>query len=233
MSFRDFFSRKSNQTLARERAERELRASLRDGKPLETQFRVPLARLRETFTVDIPTSFDGTRAYPYVSYQEEHGVKAFVHWQSIEMDEFPRYINAIRAGCTEVEADRLHYQRGALHSFVSYGDELAGRNVFVLSNDVNLIERLAPPKFSPSPPWVLHYAEGPFMSYNQGAPEYWHQFIWLPFWLSISLDEQAQYLERQRAKTKDFIDDEAWCDWVYSVRRLDPRTRDESEKGRR
>ncbi|WP_155836174.1 hypothetical protein [Burkholderia sp. AU4i] len=164
--------------------------------------------------------------YPKAVYLGDCGVNAFVQHQNMEINAFPRFLSAVREGGEEV--DFLFYRRGDFVSLVRFNDELAGRNVWLLTNDVELMVRLALSRFSPPPPWVAWCEHGPFVTYNQGAPEYWYHNIWEPFWSSLTLEEQDQYIEARGVEVRSYLSDEEWEDWVYTTRRSDPRFRNEA-----
>jgi hypothetical protein len=235
MSFFDFMKGKLSRMDARSKMIKDFSAyhALESGTPLERLFRRSMADLRILFNA---TASSSTRpiipssSYPAIKWQGEFDINAFLHWQHIEIDQYPLYLKAVRDLMRESDMEKMQFSEGENHALVKYSDELAGRNVYILSNDARLIERLALPRFSPPPPWIFHFEHGPFLSYNQGAPEYWFDHVWLPFWLSLSLEDQSRYLEQQRQRTMSYITNEEWSDWVYAVRSKDPRTREEAER---
>jgi len=231
MSLFDFLKGRTHSAEARSKMKRDFDAhhALEKGTTLERLFGRSMSDLRALFNSGDSSSTMPSitsPSYPAIQWQGDAGIDAYLHWQNIEIDQFPLYLNAVRDLMHESETVWMQFSDGKHHALVRYSDELAGRNVHILSNDARLIERLALPRFSPPPPWIFHYEHGPFLSYNQGAPEYWFLHIWLPFWLSLSLEDQSRYLAQQRERTKSYITEEEWADWVYAVKGKDPRTRE-------
>jgi hypothetical protein len=235
MSMFDFLAKRLNRMHAHSKIERDLKAhhALENGTPLERLFGRSMLELRELFNAagsGAAKPIMPSASYPVVKWQDDFDINAFLHWQHIEIDQYPLYLKTVRDLMRESDTEWMTFSDGKHHALVKYSDELAGRNVYVLSNDARLIERLALPRHSPPPPWIFHFEHGPFLPCNQGAPEYWFDHIWLPFWLSLSLEDQSLYLAQQEQRTKSYITSEEWGDWVYAVRRKDPRTRDEAER---
>ena len=136
---------------------------------------------------------------------------------------FPRYLNIIREDRKEVAW--RHYERDGLHTLVTNDEQLSGKNVRLLTNDVDLLRKLASSGFYPPCPWIAFYELGSLAHATQGDAEYWYHNIWDPFWESLSLDEQSVFLDKKRAETLDYLTDEEWADWVEGIRWRDPRYR--------
>ncbi|RZT42885.1 hypothetical protein EV147_1931 [Cupriavidus agavae] len=133
---------------------------------------------------------------------------------NIEIEAFPRCINLIRTGRSEFSYH--HFTRGSAHTFLTHDDEFGGRNIRLLTNDVDLLESLAISKFGPPPPWVIWYDLGP-VPYNQGDPDFWSAYIWAPYWKSLSAEERDIFLERWRDRTRSYIAEAEWEEWVFKV----------------
>lgn len=159
--------------------------------------------------------------YARVEYLGQHGFHAFIWAQNMEASAYPGFFNIVR-GDSEDE-DFRHFKRDQFTSFVASDVEFLARNVYLLTNDVELIDRLSQETFSPNPPWIMYPDLGPFASYNQGEPEYWDRFVWHPFWSRLSIEEQDEYLKKRRVQTKEYMSDGEWEDWLQKITSGDPR----------
>ncbi|KAB0648491.1 hypothetical protein [Burkholderia diffusa] len=157
---------------------------------------------------------------PNVSGMMHLGFNAVLLTRHIEIQAFPRYLSLIRRGWEEVRL--LHYQDGNHHMFVSFSDELGGRNVHILTNSAELIVDQAKEEFGPPPPWVVWCYYGPFVRYNEGAEEYWSVYLWRPFWEGLTPDARDAYIERRSKEALSYMSEQEWEDWVYSTRKNDP-----------
>jgi hypothetical protein len=210
--------------LGRARQERRFaeQAGRRRIEAVQHVFGISLERLQDVFSA--PVEDERLPAYPLVIYLGDQGVKAFLHTQTIEMDQYPRYLHIIREGREEVTFH--HYERDGLHTFVAQHEEMSGKNIRLLTNDAELLRKLARSGFNPPCPWVAFYELGPFVSATQGNAEYWFNNIWQPFWESLSLDEQSAFLEKKRPESSSYMSEQEWSDWVDGIRLRDARYRD-------
>jgi hypothetical protein len=167
---------------------------------------------------------DGLPAYIEVRNLRDVGLNAFLVSQTIEIDQLPPYIIAIRDGREETAWQ--HYSQGDLQTLVRHHQELAGVNMRLLTNDVELVRKLASAGFNPPCPWVAFYELGPFVGSLQGNAEYWYRCIWDRYWQALSLAEQAELLERKRRENRAYMSETEWQDWVDGLGFRDPRTRD-------
>jgi len=151
----------------------------------------------------------GLPAYPKVTPQVE--INAVIIQLHISFDSYARCLNSISDGFDLIET--LYYKKGDLHTFIAIRDELGGKNLYILTNALELIGKLASLHFGPLPPWELWPHFGPFHSYRQGPEEYWFMFMWGPFWSSLTVEEQDQYFEVHRKSNKEYISDADWEDW--------------------
>ncbi|WP_407971576.1 hypothetical protein ACJ51O_24845 [Burkholderia pyrrocinia] len=151
------------------------------------------------------------------------GLNAVLLTRHIEIQAFPRYLSLVRRGWEEVRL--LHYQDRDFHTFVSFSDELGGRNVHILTNSAELIVDQAKEEFGPPPPWVAWCYYGPFVRYNEGAEEYWAIYLWDPFWKSLTPEARDAYIERHSKDALSYMSAQEWEDWVYSTRKNDPEYR--------
>ena len=162
--------------------------------------------------------------YPAREYLGELGLNAILQTQNIEVNQFPLYLKTIEDHRSQV-APR-HFEQDGLHTFLSCDDECRGRNMRLLSNDVELLDMLATPRFHPPPPWIAWYELGPYRPALQGNAEHWFCHVWDPYWESLSLDTQDEFLETWRPRTQAYISNEDWeKGWVYLVRTRDSRYR--------
>ncbi|WP_143026254.1 hypothetical protein [Paraburkholderia fungorum] len=137
-------------------------------------------------------------------------------------------MNIVREG--REDADFLHFKSGTLSSFVAFDTEFSSRNVWLLTNDVALIDSLSHFQFSPTPPWLLYPQLGPFAAYSQGEPEYWELNVWMPFWKSLLPAERDLYIERRSVDALSYMSQEEWDDWVYKVRKNDPEYKERHDR---
>jgi hypothetical protein len=167
---------------------------------------------------------DNMPKYPNITYLGDVGFHAFILAQNMEITAFPRFLSAVRAGCED--ADFLHFARGEFSSFLAINTEFSSRNAWLLTNDLSLIDRLSTMQVSPTPPWILYPQPGPFISYNQGEPEYWELCVWKPFWKSLTPAERDSYIERRSVDALSYMSTAEWDDWVFKVRSGDPEYRE-------
>lgn len=162
--------------------------------------------------------------YPRVEYLGEHGFHAFIWTQNMEAAAYPEFLNIVRGDGED--HDFRHFQREEFTSFVATKVEFLARNAYLLTNDSELLDRLAEVQFSPNPPWIMYPDLGPFTSYNQGEQEYWDRFVWTPFWMHLTPDERDMYIEKRSTAALTYMSPEEWDDWVYSTRKNDPEYRE-------
>lgn len=190
-------------------------------KNLSERFGRTAEELREAFKNPAALSRTGNMPkFPSVTYLGDAGFHAFVWAQNMEGPAFPRFLSVVSTGCED--PDFLRFVRDEFTSFVAFNDEFSSRNVWLLTNDVALIDKLAKIQFSPPPPWVLYPQLGPFTSYNQGEPQYWELCVWAPFWKNLTPAERDLYIERRSVDALSYMSQGEWDDWVYKVRQSDP-----------
>ncbi|KAB0640673.1 hypothetical protein F7R25_04030 [Burkholderia stagnalis] len=186
---------------------------------LQHVFGVPLEMLKGMFSNPME---DFNSDYPRTENLGSLGIEAFLVTVNVEINSFPLCLNLIKAGKKEIS--RNHYEQGGRHTLVAHDDEFGGRNIRLLTNDIELIKSLAKAKYGPPPPWVVWYDLGPY-PYNQGNEEHWSVYVWSPYWVSLSLEEQDKFIEDWREKTKSYISDEDWDSWVFKIRFADPKSK--------
>jgi hypothetical protein len=208
----------------RDRLKPEWEKPIDHEKHLSELFKRTPELLRATFANAAIVSRTTSRpTYARVEYLGEHGFHAFIWAQNMEAAAYPRFFNIIR-GDSEDE-DFRQFKRGQCTSFVAANVEFLARNVYLLTNDIELIDRLALETFSPNPPWIMYPDLGPLTSLNQGEPEYWEMTVWLPFWRSLAPDQRDAYIERRSIDALSYMSAEEWDDWVYATRKNDPEYR--------
>lgn len=221
-----FFKRKV-EALQTKRAERE------NLKGFEDIFRKPLAQLQAIFatSVDLGERARKLPSYPGVRHLGELGIHAFGLIYHVEPARFPVLLNLVKDGRQEVEY--FHFVRdeggqssSSFHTLVSLESRFSGRDVRLLSDDMELLSTLAMQGFHPPPPWIALFEFGPTLHVSQGDPHDWMGSVWDPFWESLSLDEQARFLENRRKETASFISEDDWQLWVESIRMRDARYRE-------
>ncbi|WP_155638601.1 hypothetical protein [Burkholderia cepacia] len=186
---------------------------------LEHVFNVPMETLKGLFSNAIE---DFKLDYPRVENLGSIGIEAFLVTVNVEVNSFPLCLNLIKKGKKEISHN--HFEQGGKHTLVAHDDEFGGRNIRVLTNDVELVKSLADAKYGPPPPWVVWYDLGPH-PYNQGNEEHWSAYVWNPYWLSLSLEEQDKFIESWRDRTKAYISDEEWDSWIFKIRFADPKSK--------
>ncbi|WP_198386321.1 hypothetical protein [Burkholderia ubonensis] len=190
-------------------------------KELQKIFNRTPGELREAFgDPSVISRTDNLPVYPSVKYLGDAGFHAFMWTQHMEFPAFPRLLNVVSDGCEDV--DFLHFKKGVYTSFLASGREFTGRNVWILTNDVDLIDRLARHQFSPTPPWIAYPELGPSIAYSQGEQEYWLLTVWLPFWKALSPQARDLYIEQRSRDALSYMSQQEWDDWVYSIRKNDP-----------
>jgi hypothetical protein len=202
----------------------------RDGiRSLEETFDRTLEELRVLFArgpVDLADA--SLPAYPPVVFDASAGVNAFGAVFDIESSQFPRFLNLIRT--TGEEEGWLCFRRQAAGSatctLLRTESRFRGVSVKMLTNNREVLLAIAQGRFNPAPPWIAMYEHGPFLHLPQGEPEFWLEYVWSPFWRSLSLDEQKEFVRSARRDTRAYISDDDWRDWLIDLRMRDPRTRD-------
>ncbi|WP_233863506.1 hypothetical protein [Paraburkholderia adhaesiva] len=185
-------------------------------KALEEFFGESFEALQATFSKPIdPDVLKNLPTYPKTVSQVESGLNAVVIQYHTSINAYARCLGTISEGYEKVAV--LHYQKNNLHSFVTYKDELGGRNIYILTNSLEVAYRLAAFNYGPLPPWELWAHLGPFHSYRQGPEEFWFIYMWEPFWSRFTVEEQDQYFAAHREKNKEYISDSDWEDWKLRI----------------
>jgi hypothetical protein len=167
---------------------------------------------------------DISHTYARVEYLGKHGLHAFIWAQNMEPAAYARFFNIVRSDSDD--KDFRHFERGGLTSFVSTENEFLARNVYLLTNDVSLLKRLARLHFSPNPPWIMYPDLGPFAAYNQGDAECWHQSVWIPFWKSLNAEERDEYIHIRSVDALTYMSAQEMQDWISATRKNDPEFRE-------
>lgn len=216
------FLKRKVEELQTRRAEREAL------KSLEETFGKPLSELRGIFsTGSLDLRGRQLPVYPKPIYQGDAEINAFGLVHHVQPDQFPALLNLVRQGRQEVAY--CHFTREvdgqSLSTIISPTWRFSERDVRLLSNDLELIAALSEQGFHPPPPWVTLYEFGPVLHISQGDQHYWLNYVWDPYWESLSLDEQTSFLDEGRKETVAYISAEDWELWVESVRMRDARYR--------
>jgi hypothetical protein len=163
--------------------------------------------------------------YPGAVWLGNIGVRAFIQTQAIEPDQLHRYMNLIETGRQSTASrhftskPRDGYLR---HVLVSTKSEFSGEMVHLLTDDVELLNKLSAAHFNPPAPWVAFPESGPLIFNLQGDTQYWYERVWDPYWESLNLTEQSSFLTK---KKHGGISD--WEEWVEAIRTRDPRYREQ------
>lgn len=78
----------------------------------------------------------------------------------------------------------------------------------IITNDNHLIKSLCNEQFEPpAPDTVFPYCDFESVGSLQGEMELWWNVYWSPFWISLSEEEKAKYLERNNisSELRDFL----------------------------
>lgn len=167
-------------------------------------------------------------SYPKPNYLKDSlGIDAFGMSFDVEVEQYPIFWNRLKQGREEVKP--WHFQRevaGAkLHTLINPRSVRCGRDIRLVTNDLDVIHLAASKDFMPPPPWLVWYEAGPSLGmFNQAEPEYWYMTTWQPFWSSLTVEEQTAYLREKRKLTRPYMSEDDWQSWVTLVRLADERT---------
>ncbi|WP_336665981.1 hypothetical protein [Enterobacter mori] len=99
------------------------------------------------------------------------------------------------------EKECLHYKEKALHYFKF--NELGQTAIDIITNDNYLIKSLCSEHIEPpAPDTVFPYCDFGSVGSLQGQMEMWWNVYWSPFWISLSEEEKANYLERNNISSE-------------------------------
>lgn len=212
---------------------RRLRRASRDlskqrQQAIEQIFDTDLAYVREVFA-ETPTAIrsESLPDYPGAVWTGDLGVSAFYVTQDVEVEQFPIYVNLVVKGRERVGPCQ-YVRDGSLHTFFSAADRYSGKQVSLLTNDVELVRSVSVSGFNPPPPWLAWYELGPLIFNLQGDAQYWFENVWDRYWESLGLDEQEVFIERQRSSTGAYLSEREWTEWLEAIRTRDVRYRERS-----
>lgn len=182
-------------------------------KAIPYTFGTSIEELRELFSkpadeIQLP--------YPKAEHFGSFGLEAFFIFLNIDINAFPACFNLIKQGKNEVSKN--HFEAEGKHTFLNISEEFCGRNVRLLTNDIDLIQTISKRRFGPPPPWIVWYELGPTgVLARQGNAEFWFAHVWDPFWNNLNSEERTSYLADWRARTKSYLSDEEldeWASWM-------------------
>ncbi|WP_423380806.1 hypothetical protein [Burkholderia sp. LMG 32019] len=182
-----------------------------------------MTELRQLFHVDVIAPAEAICFGSKNKSLEKNGLNAVIHTEEISFEQFPLMVNILKNGRVETSFRLFERSSHGVRrvTMLATEDRFAGKTVRLLTNDVELLRAVAAARFGPPPPWIVWYELGPFQPYTQGDSEYWKNYIWDPYWGSLGVEEKDKFISDWREKTKPYILDEEWVDWVYSVRGRD------------
>ncbi|VWB87109.1 hypothetical protein BME24068_04148 [Burkholderia metallica] len=217
--FGDFMDGRQSGRASREAFEQQRMA-------IEGLFEVDLTYLRETF-VGTPETLQSESFpdYPGAVWIGGLGVKAFCVTQDVEVEQFPAFADLVVAGRERV-GPRQFARDGAIHAFFSGVDRYSGKQVNLLSNDVELVRLVSAAGFNPPPPWLAWYELGALIYNLQGDAQYWYENVWDRYWESLSLAEQDAFIDERRSSARDYLNEEEWVEWIDAIRTRDARYRE-------
>ncbi|WP_321787108.1 hypothetical protein [Burkholderia pyrrocinia] len=217
--FGDFMDGRQSRRASRELFEQQQMA-------IEELFEADLTYLRETFAGTPETlQSESFPDYPGVVWMGGLGVKAFCLTQDIEVEQFPVYVNLVVAG-RERMGPRQFVRDGSIHAFFSGVDRYSGKQVSLLTNDVELVRSVSEVGFNPPPPWLAWYELGSLIYNLQGDAQYWYENVWDRYWESLSLAEQDAFVVGRRSSTDAYLSKDEWEEWLDSIRTRDTRYRE-------
>ncbi len=205
------------------RASRELFEQRR--MAIEELFEADLTYLRETFAGTPETlQSESFPDYPRAVWMGSLGVKAFCVTQDVEVEQFPVYVNLVVAGRMRV-GPRQFVRDGSIHTFFSGVDRYSGKQVSLLTNDVELVRAVSAAGFNPPPPWLAWYELGPLIYNLQGDAQYWYENVWDRYWARLSMAEQDAFIDGRRSPPQAYLSEEEWAEWIDAIRTRDARYR--------
>lgn len=107
-------------------------------------FRMPLEKLRELFAKPVD---ELQLNYPKVEYLKNLGFEAFLVTLNVGTETFPTCFNLIKDGKNEVSWN--HFEADGKHTLFKISEEFCGRNVHLLTNDIDLIKSISKAGFAP------------------------------------------------------------------------------------
>ncbi|KWI59932.1 hypothetical protein WT72_09010 [Burkholderia pseudomultivorans] len=193
---------------------------------IEQIFEADLAYVREVFA-ETPAALrsESFPDYPGAVWTGDFGVSAFYVTQDVEVVQFPIYVNLVVKGRKRA-GPRQFVRDGSLHTFFSAADRHSGKQVSLLTNDVELVRSVSASGFNPPPPWLAWYELGSLIYTLQGDAQYWYENVWDRYWESLSLDEQGVFIERQRSSMSAYLSEGERREWLAAVRTRDARYRE-------
>ncbi|KWF28727.1 hypothetical protein WT56_00125 [Burkholderia pseudomultivorans] len=206
------------------RASRDLSKHLQQA--IEQIFETDLAYVREVFA-ETPAAIrsESFPDYPGAVWTGDLGVSAFYVTQDVEVEQFPIYVKLVVKG-RERTGPRQVVRDGSLHTFFSAADRYSGKQVSLLTNDVELVRSVSASGFNPPPPWLAWYELGPLIFNLQGDAQYWFENVWDRYWENLSLIEQDAFIDRCQPSTAAYLSGEEWEEWYDSIRMRDSRYRE-------
>ena len=217
--FADFMGGRQSRRESRELFEQQQMA-------IEELFEADLTYLRETFAGTPETlQSESFPDYPGAVWTGGLGVKAFCVTQDVEVEQFPIYVKLVAAGRVRV-GPRQFARNGAIHAFFSGVDRYSGKQVSLLTNDVELVRSVSAAGFNPPPPWLAWYELGSLIYNLQGDAQYWYENVWDRYWESLSLAEQHAFIDGRRSSAHAYLGVEEWAEWIDAIRTRDARYRE-------
>ncbi|QRR08579.1 hypothetical protein FPJ27_19680 [Burkholderia sp. MS455] len=216
--FADFMDGRHSRRASRELFEQQQMA-------IEELFEADLTYLRETFA-GTPETFQSESFpdYPGAVWMGGLGVKAFYVTQDVEVEQFPVYVNLVAAGMVRV-GPRQFARDGSIHAFFSGVDHYSGKQVSLLTNDVELVRLVSAAGFNPPPPWLAWYELGSLIYNLQSDAQYWYEDVWDRYWESLSLADQDAFIDGRRSSAHAYLGKEEWAEWIDAIRTRDARYR--------
>jgi len=97
-------------------------------------------------------------------------------------------------------------RQGEKAAHFSIRREFGGAVVVMVTNSIELIEKIDALQLEPPPPWIAFPDADPSaMGSLQGSMEYWWDWLFSPFWNAQDAKERESYLERYLAN-EDWVD---------------------------
>lgn len=216
-----FFSRFSSSNP--ESAERRFYKD--QAETVERVFREDIKTLRELFPLGAYSLKDQDYSDPKDIYLDKIGLNAISHTEEIGVEQFPLLVNILKEGREEVSYRRFERKSegSTKTTILATEDRFSGKTVRLLTNDIDLLKSISATHFSPPPPWIAWYELGPTgLLARQGDAEFWFDHVWDRFWNNLNPEEKKSYLSDWRMKTKSYISDEEWNEWISFIEVREP-----------
>lgn len=171
---------------------------------LERVYATTLTEFQQVFQ-DSPDNLCNVQlpCYPGARHLGALGINAVLQSQLIESALLPDFIRLLQEDHQQV--GDLHYSRRTSSRVGAGGDiyvsaepQFSGQLIRVLTNEIDVLHKLAAAHFNPPLPWKLFPELGLPIRVSQGDAQYWYENIWDPYWHSLTTTEQDDFMRDKR-----------------------------------